>query len=221
LIGILQLSDYVILRFRINVVRFRKSSVSQNFQELLDCSNHFLKGEAMQTELDLTIKDIADRAGLGVRMVNIYRASTEQRLGRKLGYKIGKTWHFRPGEVREILKSREEQAGSESNAGNSQNFREMPNFSQANNQAEDGIIGGMDAIVASGDQNAITIGQALGTRWNQLMWTAALQTMQGGMVTMSNQFEEMHQSVRLTLTDIDPKQLAGQPDPLLLDECDG
>lgn len=170
------------------------------------------------TEVDLTIKDIADRTGLGVRMVNIYRAAAEKRLNRKLGYKQGKIWHFRPEEVREILKSREE--GQSGNAGNSQNFQESPNFSQANNQAEAGIIGGMDAIVASGDQNAIAIGQALGSRWNQLIWTAALQTMQGGMMTMQEQFSQMHQSVNLTLTDIDPKRLPGMSDPYLLEESD-
>jgi len=42
------------------------------------------------TELDLTIKDLADRTGLTPRMLNIYRANAEQWLGRKLGSKIGK-----------------------------------------------------------------------------------------------------------------------------------
>lgn len=149
------------------------------------------------TELDLTAKDIADRAGLSVRMVNIYRAQAEERLKRKLGYKLGKTPYFKPDEVREILKSRE--SGNSGNVGNSQNFRETPNFSQHNNQAEDGILNGMDGIVQSGDQNAIAIGQALGQRWNQLMWASALQSMQGGMVVMQEQFSQLHTSVSIEL----------------------
>lgn len=165
------------------------------------------------TEVDLTAKDIADRTRLTPRMVNIYRAEAEARLGYKLGYKQGRTTYFRPDEVREILKSREAQPSG--NPRTSQNFREPSDFSNLNNQAEDSILTGMDAIVQAGDQNAIAVGQALGQRWNQLMWTAALQSMQSGMVDMQTRFEEMHTSVSLTFNQ--PQLPGGQTDFLLQD----
>jgi hypothetical protein len=168
------------------------------------------------TEIDLTIKDLSDRANLTPRMLNIYRADAEARLGKKFGYKIGRTWYFRPDEVREILKQRE---GNEST---SQNFRETtftsPNFSNANTQAETEVLSGMDAIVASGDQNAINIGNALGQRWNQLLWASAIQSMQTGMVTMQQQFSELHTSVSLELNS--QPQLTGSPDLPALTEVD-
>jgi hypothetical protein len=178
-----------------------------NFPELLrndpfpqSLLYHFLKHKELMTttaEVDLTIQDIADRLQITPRTVNLWRSAAEERLGQKLGYKSGKTWHFRPDEIREILKSREEpRSGS---GGTSRNFRERTNFSQANNQAEGDVLGGMDAIVASGDQNALLVGQALGQRWNNLMWTAAIQTMQGGMIQMQQQFDELHTSVTVAL----------------------
>ena len=159
------------------------------------------------TQIDLSIKDLADRTGLTPRMLNIYRANAERRLGRKLGNKIGKTVFFRPEEVKEILNERE--SGNAGNTGTSQNFSEAANFSQANNAAEGDILTGMDAVVASGDQNAIAVGQALGTRWNGLLWTAALQTMQTGMVQMQQQFGELHASVTVGLGAADLPQLTG------------
>ncbi len=149
------------------------------------------------TEIDLSIKDIADRVQLHPRTINLWRVAAEDRLGRKLGYKSGKVTYFRPEEVREILKSREGEYSG--NSRNSQNFREKVNFSQQNNQAEDTILTGMDAIVAAGDSNALTVGKALGQRWNNLLWTAALTEMQTGMVQMQASFEEMHQSVAISL----------------------
>lgn len=95
--------------------------------------------------MDLTIQDVADRLQITPRTVNLWRSAAEQRLGRKFGYKQGKTWYFRPDEIREILKSREQtQSG---NGGTSWNFRETANFSQANHQAEGDVLG-MDAIAA-------------------------------------------------------------------------
>jgi hypothetical protein len=167
------------------------------------------------TEVDLTVKDIADRTGLSPRMINIYRSDAESRLGQKLGYKIGKTWHFKPEEVREILKSREKGVDPQS----VNQHRQAPtNFHTANNQAEESILTGMDSIVASGDQNAIALGQALGQRWNNLLWSTALQTMQSGMVTMQTQFEELHASVSVELGTAQPQLPDAGPNMLSLPE---
>jgi hypothetical protein len=150
------------------------------------------------TEVDLSIKDIADRARKSVRQVNNWRAAAEQRLKRKLGYpdpSDRRITRFTPEDAREILK-----AGMNMEDGTEQPPQpQRADFSGADANAEAGIFGGMDAIVQMGDQNALAIGAAIGQRWNQLVWTSALQTMQGGMVQMQQQFEEMHQSVSLTL----------------------
>jgi hypothetical protein len=102
--------------------------------------------------------------------------------------------------VREILKSREyepsEYSGSE---GTARNFRETSPFSNQNAQAEGDVLGGMDSLVASGDANAIAVGQALGQRWNQMLLTSALQTMQSGMLQMQTQFDEMHTAIAVPL----------------------
>jgi len=148
---------------------------------------------ATTTEIDLTIKDIADRINMTPRTVNLWRASAEQRLGHSLGYKIGKVTYFKADEVREILKSRD--AG---NNGNSQNFGERDHFSQHNNQAESEVIGGLDALVASGDQNAAMVGRAIGQRWNQIVVASALAEMQTGMMQMQSSFAELQASIEVT-----------------------
>lgn len=174
------------------------------------------------TEIDYSTKDIADRCGLSPRMVNIYRSEAETRLKRKLGYKVGKVWYFKQDEVREILKSREMTSNQADYSGNQPT---SPNFQETNNAAEVSIIGGMDAIVSSGDQNAIAVGQALGMRWNGLMWTAALQSMQSGMAQMQQSFSELHASVTVGLNSADLPQLPGNtpntpalPDHFVSDE---
>lgn len=162
------------------------------------------------TEAGLTVKDLADRIGLSPRMINIYRAEAEARLGRKLGHKEGRQTVFYPEDVREVLKSRD--AGNEGNTGTSQKFRETPNFSQQNNQAEAGVLTGMEAMVATGDQKAIATGAELGQRWNELMWASAIQTMQVGMVQMTQQFSELHTSLDFSFSQ--PQLPGGEPTTL-------
>jgi hypothetical protein len=176
---------------------FRKRGNSEKFPGI----SQLPKGGNMATvEVDLSIKELADRLNKQPRTVNIWKARAEQRLGRKLGYQDPtdrRIIRFSPDDQREILKSGFEETG---------NFRETsrkpphtPNFQNNNNQAEGEMLGGMDAIVQAGDANAIAVGQALGQRWNNLLWTAAIQTMQGGMMQMQQQFEELHTSVSVSL----------------------
>ncbi|MDX2239096.1 MAG: hypothetical protein NW224_00255, partial [Leptolyngbyaceae cyanobacterium bins.302] len=70
---------------------------------------------ATTTEVDMSIKDIADRMQMNPRTINLWRSNAEQRLGKPLGYKVGKVTYFKPDEVREILKSRE--SGNSGNSG--------------------------------------------------------------------------------------------------------
>jgi hypothetical protein len=129
-------------------------------------------------------------------MVNIYRVEAEQLAGRKLGARRGKVVFFTP-EEQEVIRAVQRQGINKKEQNQPQS---KPDFSAYNNQAEDSILTGMDAIVQSGDQNAIAIGQALGQRWNTLLWSTALQAMHGGMVQMQQQFEELHMSVSLELS---------------------
>ena len=165
------------------------------------------------TEIDMSIKDISDRTQMHPRTINLWRSSAEQRLGHPLGYKVGKVTYFKPDEVREILKSRES-----GNSGNSRNFGETCNFSQHNNQAESEVIGGLDSLVASGDQNAAMVGKAIGQRWTQIVVASALAEMQTGMMSMQSQFAELQQSIEVTantmpqLQGINPvAQIEGEP----------
>lgn len=160
----------------------------------------------MHSEVMCSAADIAQSTGLTPRMINLYRAQAEKRLGVKFGRKEGRTTYFNAEEIREILKARE--AGNTGNPGNSQNFQEAVNFSKATAQAEDGTLSGMEAIVAATDQQAIAMGQAIGQRFNNLMWTTAIQTMSSGMVQMTQQFSEMHEAIALPLRDA-PQLLGG------------
>jgi hypothetical protein len=153
-----------------------------------------------EVHIDLSVKQIAEFCKVSPRTVNLWRSAAEDRLGRKLGSKVGKTWTFAGEEIREILKSREHDPSEHSgNQGTSQNFRETSPFSNQNTQAEGDVLGGMDSLVASGDANAIAVGQALGQRWNQMLLTSALQTMQSGMMQMQTQFDEMHTAIAVPL----------------------
>jgi hypothetical protein len=130
-------------------------------------------------------------------MINIYRAQAENRLGIKFGRKEGRTVYFNAEEIREILKSRE--TSNSGNMSSSRNFQEAVNFSNMNDQAEASALGGMEAIVNASDQQAIAIGQAIGQRFVQVVWTTAIGTMQHGMTQMGQRFDEMHQAVALPL----------------------
>jgi hypothetical protein len=141
-------------------------------------------------------------------MVNIYRAKAEEQSGQKLGTKRGKTTYFNPDEQDLIRKVQLVGVDVEEIRENQQK-QSAPKFETNNSQAEEGILGGMDAIVQAGDRNALQIGQTLGQRWNSLLWTAALQTMQTGMVEMQAQFDELHTSVSLGLTSVNQGQLTG------------
>src|SRR5579885_686836 len=132
----------------------------------------------MTTDLLMTIKDIADSTKLTPRMINLYHAEAEERLGMKLGRKEGRTTYFNAEEIREILKSRDtSNAGNARNRGVSQNFAEATDFSQRNNMAEESTLNGMEALVAANDQQATAIGQAIGQRFTQIVWATAVGTM--------------------------------------------
>lgn len=151
------------------------------------------------TEAMLSVADIADRARVSPRQINNWRATAERRLQRKLGEKVGKVTYFNAQEVTEILKS--QSAGNGGSVGGSENFREACNFSQQNNHAEAEAMGGMDAIVAAGDQQAAAIGTAIGQRFVQVVWTTALTTMQQGLFDIGGQFSEIHNAIALPLAD--------------------
>lgn len=152
----------------------------------------------MYTATDLSTQQLADQLNVTPRMINIYRVQAEASEGKRLGKKRGKTTFFTPEEQDLIRKTKTAGLNVEESKENHQH-RAAPDFHTANNQAEEGIVNGMQAIVEAGDRNAIQIGQTLGKRWNQLLWTTALQTMQDGLLEMQEQFAELNTSAFLAL----------------------
>lgn len=140
-------------------------------------------------------QELAQLLGVTPRMINIYRAKAEQVEGRQLGMRYGRTIYFDETDQEAITKV--QLVGVSASDVRSQ--QRQVDYSTDNAQAEELITGGMSAIVAAGDQNAIAIGQGLGQRWNHLLWTSAIQEMQGGMIQMQQSFTEMHASVTVSL----------------------
>jgi hypothetical protein len=172
----------------------------------------------MNVNVDLSTQQLSELLGVTPRMVNLYRAEAEKLVGHKLGQKRGKVVFFTP-EEQELIRQVQQNTGSRRKTVEA-NYN-APDFTSDNNQAEDGILTGMDAIVQAGDQNAIAIGQQLGQRWNHLLWSSAIQTMQGGMVQMQQQFTELHASVSCNLSDVDSNLLAGNhPETPALESAD-
>ena len=159
----------------------------------------------MTTTLELTTAELADRLGVTPRMVNLYRTAAEKSAGRTLGTKRGKTKYYNAEEIELIRKAQILGVSGERD----RTQQKQTEFTQQNNEAEAEICDGMSDIVEAGDRNAIQMGQALGQRWNNLMWSAALQTMQGGMLTMQRQFNEMHASIATSLDAESLPQLTG------------
>lgn len=149
----------------------------------------------MPTTVELSTAEVAEHLGVSPRMVNMYRTAAERSVGRKLGTKRGRTTYFNSEEIEFIRKAQILGAN-----GTSDRQQQKPvDFTEQNNEAEAEICDGMHDIVLAGDQNAIQMGKALGKRWNDLMWSTALQTMQGGMLQMQRQFNEMHSSIATSL----------------------
>ncbi len=170
-------------------------------------------------EVDLSTQDLADRSRLTPRMVNIYRVQAEQRLGRKLGQKRGKTTYFNPEEQREILKSRIEGTSADEVAEQHQR-QTSSNFQDLNNTAEDGMLGSMGDIVAQNDQRAIAMGQALGQRFNSVLFAAMMQEMGNGLTQMHQGLGELTSSLNCALPAVDRAALTGGKSNLLLEGDD-
>lgn len=154
----------------------------------------------MNTDLMMTTKEIAAHTQLTPRMINIYRATAEKRLGVIFGRKEGRTTYFNGEEVREILKSRDaDRAGNAGNAGTSPNYREASDFSDRNDAAEDSTLSGMDALVAANDKQAALVGQAMGSRFIEVMKASAISAMQVGTNQLLQQFSEMGSAIAVPL----------------------
>jgi hypothetical protein len=164
----------------------------------------------MTATIDLSTQQLSDQLGVTPRMVNIYRSEAERLTGKKFGTKRGRVIYFTAEEQAAI--ARVQRQGVDIDGVRSQHQADQQRQTQQQtttaNQAEEGILTGMDELVAAGDQNAIAIGQALGVRWQQTMMTAAFTTMQQGMVQFSQQFGELNASVALAASPNQP-QLTG------------
>lgn len=167
---------------------------------------------ATEVQAELSTQQLADRLHVSPRMINLYREKAEVAAGRKLGIKRGRTTYFNPDEQVLIIQVQSQGINPDEvrTHHEQQQAQASQNFQSFTNQAESNILDGMGAIVEAGDQNAIQLGNALGERWNALMFGAALQRMQSGIVHMQKHLGEMHTSVSLTLDQVDPKMLNGR-----------
>jgi hypothetical protein len=164
----------------------------------------------MTATIDLSTQQLSDQLGVTPRMVNIYRSEAERLTGKKFGIKRGRVIYFSVEEQAEI--ARVQRQGVDIDGVRSQHQadqqRQAEQYTSSANQTEEGILTGMDELVAAGDQNAIAIGQAIGMRWQEKLMTAALTTMQQGMVQFSQQFGELNAAVALAASP-DQHQLTG------------
>ena len=152
-----------------------------------------------QAQLDLTTKDLAQALGCTPRMVNIYRESIEQRTGRNVGYKIGRTTYFRPEEQHALRAEREHGQVNAQEVGAKAQQRSNANYSETVASAEGSMQDGMSAIVQQSDAQAIQMGQMLGQRFNGLMMGAMMQTMAQGMTEMQNGMAELTASLQCSV----------------------
>jgi hypothetical protein len=153
---------------------------------------------ATHTQIDLTTKDLAALLGCTPRMVNIYRESVEQRTGRSIGYKLGRTTHFRPEEQDAIRSERERGVNPQEVSAKAQQ-RSNANYSSTVNQAEETMQQGMGDIVAQSDAQAIAMGQMLGQRFNSLMMGSMMQVMSQGFADMQTGMGELTASLQCSV----------------------
>ncbi len=170
-------------------------------------------------DVDLSAKDLADKARMTPRMINIYRAQAEQRLGRKLGRKQGKATFFNAEEQREILKSRMEGTSADEVAEQHQK-QTSANFNDMNNTAEDGMLGSLGAIAQQNDERAIAMGKALGERFNSVLFASMMQEMNTGFLQMQQGLGELTSSLGCALPGVDRAALTGGKPNLLLEGDD-
>jgi hypothetical protein len=169
--------------------------------------------------VELSTQQLADRLGVSSRMVNIYRAEAERLAGKRLGTKRGKTTYFNADDQVWILKVKNQGVDVEGVRSHHQEDRQQQaqNFTATTNQTEEGILSGMDGLVQAGDRNAIQIGQALGQRWNQMVITSALSSMQQGMISFQSQFEELNAGIAFAASPIQPQLTGSDPKAPRLD----
>jgi hypothetical protein len=160
--------------------------------------------------VDLSTQQLSDRLGVTPRMVNIYRSEAERLSGTRLGTKRGRVWYFNPDEQAAI--ARIQSQGIDIGGVRSQHQADQTQATRQHaasaSQTEEGILTGMDELVAAGDQNAMAIGQALGIRWQQVLMSEALTTMQKGIVQFSQQFTEIQTAIAISASATQP-QLTG------------
>jgi hypothetical protein len=154
---------------------------------------------AATTLVEWTTADMAAHWGVTARSVNLWRTEAERRAGRKLGIKRGKKFYYDRAEVEAIAAARsiDNETARARNAEAENNGAQKVYQAQAD--AEEQTIDGMEGLIAHGDKQAIELGQKLGQRWNALTMAAAAQTMAAGMQDLSIVMEGMQLSLNASL----------------------
>jgi hypothetical protein len=136
----------------------------------------------MQTTVEMTTQQLADRLNVSPRMINIYRAAVEQRSGKTIGTKRGRTTWF-TAEEQDLIHQAQAQGKQATPP-----HRDSATVEDQDNQ----MIGDMSAIMSTGDEAAIAMGQQIGQRWQALMMQAATTEMMSRLGRFRQQMEEFN-----------------------------
>lgn len=145
----------------------------------------------MQTTVEMSTQQLSDRLNVSPRMINIYRAAIEQRTGRTIGTKRGRTTFF----------STEEQDLIAQAQAQGKQAPRQEDKSRAVEDQDNQMIRDMGAIMGAGDAAAIAMGQQIGQRWQGLMMQSATIEMMEGFTKFRLQMEEFNTFTQISGSD--------------------
>jgi hypothetical protein len=166
--------------------------------------------------VDMNAEQLGETWGVTPRMVNIYKAKAEKRVGRKLGIRRGKAYYF-SSEEQQLLWEIKEQGVDVQQVAQEHQASAAANFDTANAQCETSMLTNMSAIAERNDQQAIALGQQLGQRFVNVTYASMMQTMALGMAQIGNELGEMQASLTVSLPSLDSQMIIGQEESLMLE----
>lgn len=142
------------------------------------------------SEADLTTQNLADRFRCSTRMVNLYRADSERKTGKKLGYKIGKTTYFKPEEVQAIQAERD-RGVSAADVGARAQQQATAAPKETMQDADEVANGSMSGMVSQLDRQAEQMGSVVGDRFVGIMAASMSAAIARGMTGLQQSMMEM------------------------------
>lgn len=171
--------------------------------------------QTAQATVDLTTKDLATVMQITPRMVNIYRAAVEQRIGKTIGYKVGKVVFFSEDD-QALIRQERDRGTSARDVGNQ--ARERASGATFSTEQTDSNMGSaLGGLVEKSDQHAIATGQALAQRWNTVFTASFQQGLAEQMGAIQDDvIDEIQAVIDCSLPALDNRILGGIRPPLSL-----